>query len=70
MKVDKSTRRRLPEHVVTAIETVLDHFWHGQAQDYLARSRDEQETHVFTEMLTVRQWLSMGKTKRRKGFES
>lgn len=70
MRANKSTRRRLPDHVVTAIETVLEHFWQEQAQDYLSGTREHQATHVFTEMLTVRQWLSTGNLKRRGGVES
>jgi hypothetical protein len=57
MKANNTNRRRLPESVAQAIETVLDHFWQNQAQDYLACKREAQETHIFTEMLHVRQWL-------------
>jgi hypothetical protein len=58
MKTNPSLRRRLPEHITEAIEIVLDHFWQDEARDYLARSRDEQEGHVFTAMLAIRQWLA------------
>ena len=51
-------RPRLPEHVAEAIEAILDHFWQDEARDYLARSRSEQEDHVFTKMLMARQWFT------------
>lgn len=50
-------RRRLPDHVAEAITAVIDHFWMEQIKDYLARPEQEQQGHIFNEMLTIRQWL-------------
>lgn len=50
-------RRRMPEHIAEAMHTILDYLWQDEAKDYLARTREDQATHIFTELLTVRQWL-------------
>jgi len=49
--------RRVPRRVAA----ILDCFWNGQANEYLSRGKDEQEGHIFAEMLLVRQWLKKGK---------
>lgn len=51
-------RRRLPDHVADAMTAILDHFWQEEARHYLACSQDEQDGHIFSEMLAVRRWLT------------
>ncbi|HEY4307986.1 MAG TPA: hypothetical protein VGN12_00915 [Pirellulales bacterium] len=59
-------RRRLPDHIAEAMAVILDYVWQKEAQDYLSKSREEQEGHIFTDVLTVRQWLSgVSKSRRR-----
>jgi hypothetical protein len=53
----KKTYRRLPDGVAEAIEAILDHFWDDEVRDYLAVDRQQQERHIFNDMLTVRKWL-------------
>lgn len=53
----KKPRRRMPEHVADAMAAILDYLWQDEVKDYLARTREEQANHIFTELLTVRQWL-------------
>lgn len=63
MKTAPAPRRRLPDHVAEAIAAVIEFFWMEQTKDYLARNREEQQKHIFNEMLTVRQWLSRQNSK-------
>jgi hypothetical protein len=58
MKTKGGPRRRLPEDIAEAMTVVLDFFWQDQAKDYLSRNREDQQHHVFCEMLTVRRWLT------------
>lgn len=53
----RTQRRRLPEHIAQAMTAILDYLWQAEARDYLSRSREDQEGHIFNAMLTVRQWL-------------
>lgn len=62
-----NTRRRLPDQVAEAMKAVLDYLWQEEAQDYLARGQEEQEGHIFLEMLLIRQWLMKGRTTLRQG---
>lgn len=57
MRIDAHQRRRLPEHVAEAIATILEYLWDQEMRDYLARTPEEQETHIFNELLLVRQFL-------------
>jgi hypothetical protein len=50
-------RRRLPEHIAEAMTAVLDYLWQDEAHDYLAMSREEQQDYIFSQLITVRQWL-------------
>lgn len=59
--MDKSThRRRLPRQIAHAIAAILDYHWQDEARDYLSRTREEQATHIFNDMLAVRHWLERG----------
>ena len=57
MQMNNKKRRRLPVHIAEAMTAILDYLWQKEAQDYLSCNRDDQETHIFSQLLTVRQWL-------------
>jgi hypothetical protein len=58
-------RRRLPAHVAEAMAAILEYLWQAEAKDYLSRNREEQEGHIFVEMLNVRNWLNQQQRVRR-----
>lgn len=62
-------RRRLPEHVADAMTAILDYLWLDEARDYLAMSREEQQTHIFNEMLIVQNWLTPRRQKQGEGHD-
>jgi hypothetical protein len=51
-------RRRLPDHIAASMTAILDFLWQQEAQDYLSRSSEDQEGHIFNDMLTIRNWLT------------
>jgi len=59
-------RRRLPDHIAAAMTAILDYLWQGEAQDYVSRGSEDQEGHIFNEMLTVRQWLAQSSRLRKR----
>ncbi len=65
----RTQRRRMPNHIAEAMTAVLDYLWQDEAKDYVSRSREDQEGHIFNEMLTVRNWLTPRRQQQGEGHE-
>jgi hypothetical protein len=47
----------MPDQVANAIATIIEYLWSDEAKDYLAKNREQQQAHIFNDLITDRQWL-------------
>jgi hypothetical protein len=51
-------RRTRPEYLAEAMTAILDYLWQDEVRDYLAKSREERQGHIFSHLVIIRQWLA------------